>query len=82
MQMETSNFDLILQAESDFKKAIELSPNYPDPYLRLGYFYFDLGKYKEALVSLNKFLVFKPEHAVALSRKYVCLSKLDKQVKK
>jgi tetratricopeptide (TPR) repeat protein len=49
------------QALSEFGKAIELAPNWPDPYYQLGLLQDKLGQYDEALTSLKRYLTLAPD---------------------
>ena len=52
--------ELLVRAEQAFKKAIELSPNDANTYHWYGAWYFDQGKFDDALSMLNKALSLNP----------------------
>jgi tetratricopeptide (TPR) repeat protein len=51
------------EALDEFGKAIELAPNWPDPYYQLGLLQDKLGKYDEALTNLKRYLTLAPPSA-------------------
>ena len=83
-----SNYGLILtnagnlkKAESYFRKAIELKPDFAVGYHSLGIVLANLGKLQEAELSISKAIKFKPDFADAYSNLggiFVKLGKLQK----
>ena len=55
----------LIEAVSDFDKAIELAPTATDPYLNRGTALEGLGKWDEAIADYNKSLQFNPKNASA-----------------
>jgi tetratricopeptide (TPR) repeat protein len=53
-----SNMDEALRY---FELSSQIKPDWPDPYLRLGYVYLNKGDYPKAVEKLEKFLTFEPE---------------------
>jgi len=67
-----SNYGVILknlgkleEAENQYRKAIEIKPDFPDVHSNLGIILKDLGKLKEAELSLRKTIELKPDFAEA-----------------
>lgn len=50
----------LVNAEKEFKQAIELKPNYADAYHNLGNVYRDLGRFDDAIAQYEKALSFYP----------------------
>ena len=56
-----------LQAESFFKKAIQLHPQYWDGYARLGAFYFNAARYRDAEEQFLQLTMLVPEGEIGYS---------------
>jgi lipoprotein NlpI len=53
------------QAISDFTKAIEINPNFPEAYYNRGTAYFHKGSYDQAILDLTKAIELNPNFAYA-----------------
>ena len=52
---------LLIQATELFRRAVELNPDYANAHQDLGHTYFDMGRWEEAIQSLQHALVLKPK---------------------
>ena len=66
-------------AISDYTRAIEIKPNYPEAYLNRGLSKARLEDYKAAIVDYNKAIEIKPNYALAYSNRAIAkeLSGID-----
>jgi tetratricopeptide (TPR) repeat protein len=53
------------EALIDYNKAVELAPNFPDPYLNRGAALESLGKWEEAIADYDRVLELAPKDAAA-----------------
>ncbi len=70
------NFGKSKEAEIAQRKAIELSPDYPEAHANLGVILKDLGKLQEAEISTRRAIELNPEFANAHSNLGIILSNL------
>ncbi len=59
---------LFTQAAELFRRSVELNPAYADAYKGLGHAYFDMGRWEEAIQSLQQALTLDPGNKEALRR--------------
>jgi tetratricopeptide (TPR) repeat protein len=57
------------EALIDYNKAVELAPNFPDPYLNRGAALESLGKWEEAIADYNRVLEITPKDAAAYNNR-------------
>ena len=68
----------LIQAESSYKKAIELKPDNVAAYNNLGVVLQSLGKFDEAEACFRKTIELKPDYAMAYSNLGIIVEKLGR----
>jgi tetratricopeptide (TPR) repeat protein len=57
------------QAIEDFGRAIEIKPDYTDPYINRGNAYLGLGNYRQAIEDYDRAIEIKPDYAMAYNNR-------------
>jgi tetratricopeptide (TPR) repeat protein len=76
-RLYSENLEEPEKAESDFNKAIEIDSTYNHGYRSRGDFYYNQGKYNEAILDYSKILELEPENLDALHKRGNAYWKLD-----
>ncbi len=65
-------------AARDYAKAVELNYRRPELFNNLGALYVDMGRYEDAVLTLNQALVMRPNYFMALLNRAVAYSRMGK----
>ena len=75
--MELKNSDAAI---SDFTKALQLDPNFIEPYLKRGLLFGKLGRFEDSVADNTAAIAIDPENILAYNNRsaaYKALGKLD-----